>query len=201
MVTNVRHVVLILLLQSPLLWAFEYGDLVLQGQLELSRPLSPAFVTRYWDSSVNFSGGFGVVTSTGLVLFTYTNQWLNPRQVILIDESNGYAHEILVKYVRTVHELEKFSMFVQVSGGYTLLRTPILYKKSEQYPWLITERILLELPHTDDGPTVSVGFGLNFEISELSLIFLEAVGSTTFLPNEPYTTIRARTGVLFHIGQ
>lgn len=192
---------MIFLLQSPLLLAFEYGDLLLQGQFELSRPLSPAFVTRFWNSSVNFSGGFGVATSKGLLLFTYTNQWLNPKSGILVDESNGYAHEILVKYVREVHELEKFSMFVQVSGGYTLLRTPMLYKKSEQYPWLITERIMLELPHAEDGPTVSIGFGLNFEISELSLIFIEAVGSTTLLPDEPYTTIRARTGVLFHIGQ
>ncbi len=189
------------MLLTNLSMPFETGDLMLQSQLALAKPFAPAFVTNYWTSSVNFSGGFGVALQRGVVLFTYTNQALNRKDDIVAENENGFAHEVLINY-KSVRHIQHAGIkpYYQLSGGYTLLRTPVLYKESKLFPGDIDDLELLESSHAADGFSFGAGIGMTIELSDISMIYLELYGSTTFLASYIYPTLRARTGVLFQLG-
>lgn len=179
--------------------ALEKDYLLLQGQLEVSKPLSPFFITEYWDSSVQFSGGFGFVVKDGVVLCTYTNQMFVPRVGIIADGANGYAHEILLNYKRFLSS-SKFAPFLRVSGGYMLMRTPLLYRESKLIPGFVEDDTILHKAHATDGVSIGFGVGLNVNISSSALVFFELAGSTAFLSHSVYSALGARAGILFELG-
>ncbi len=179
--------------------ALEKSGLYLQGHVGLFRPLSPQFITTHWSSNVHFSGGFGAILNSSALLFTYSNQVFNIKQGIIPDGLDAYAHEIQIDFKRFVGAGD-FTPFWQLSAGYTLLRTPPLYKESELIPGMIEQDVLLENAHEKDGLTVGAGVGLQYHISTTSLLFLELHSAITWLKPHPYSQIGARTGLLFQIG-
>jgi hypothetical protein len=192
---------LFVVLMSTALFAFESGDLILQGQLAYAKPCAPTFVTDYWSSSVNFGGGFGVALQRGFVLFTYTNQALTRRDGLVAENENGFAHEMLINLKRFFEKKNsKFTPYFQLSGGITLLRTPLLYKESNYIPGDIESQELLETAHAVDALAVGAGVGVTVELSELSMLYVELYGSTTIFTQSFYPNLRARAGVLFQLG-
>lgn len=201
MVCFFRGFVLALLSFFSSLQATDESGLLLHARLGFNGTVSPRFITTYWPNSVSFSGGFGTQVNDAVQIFlSYTNHSFNSETGIIAHDFNAYAHEITLSFRRYVLQRSPFLPFCHVGIGYTLLRSPIIYKESI-YPGFIDLEKLLEPSHSVDGATVCLGAGLGYVFSDQqSQLFFELIASNSFMHPALFAYLGGRCGVIFEIG-
>ncbi|MBN1478695.1 hypothetical protein EH223_17185 [candidate division KSB1 bacterium] len=183
------------------LQAMDENGLLLHARVGFNGTVSPPFITTYWPNSVSFSGGFGATLSQeAQVFFCYTNHSFNSVAGIIAHDYNAYAHEILLSFMHYFKRRSSCFPFYQVGIGYTVLRSPAIYKESI-YPGFIDLEQLLEPAHAQDGPTVCLGAGLGHILSDSqSMLFFELLLSSCFVHPKQFTYLGGRCGVIFKVG-
>ncbi|MBN1466417.1 hypothetical protein JXA02_11685 [candidate division KSB1 bacterium] len=182
--------------------ALEQNGLLLQLQGGLARPLSPQFITDYWDEGVTFSGAFGAaVSEMTVLLLCYNHFTFDYSAGIVPEDDHAAAHEVSVCCKRSLRRVgSRLSLFYQLGVGVTLLRSPMIYQESTLYPGVIDDEKILDPGHSQDGLTLLGGMGMNYSVvNEGTLFFVELFLSTSFSTPSIYSAIGGRCGVMFKI--